>query len=82
MSRPWISIVRALSSSPGSEVQSQSDNLAVDGWHVSIDVDQQTGADDLPAPELSRQRAVAVMYGEEHPSQGTTPGWCIEHHSR
>ena len=48
----------------------------------AIDIHQQTGGNDIPTAELPCQRAVAVVYGEEHPSQGTTPGRCTEHHSR
>ena len=62
--------------------QSKPENPSKDGQHVRIDVNQQTGGNDLPTAELPSQRDVAVVYEEEHPCPGTTPGRCTEPHSR
>ena len=43
---------------------------------------QQIGGTISPQLKLPSQRAMAVVHGEEYPSQGTTPTWCCEHHSR
>ena len=62
--------------------KNKANNPSEDGQHVSTDIYQQTGGNDLPTAELPSQRDVAVVYGEEHPSQGTTPARCTEYHSR
>lgn len=40
-----------------------------DGQYVGIDVHQKARGDDLPTAEQSSQRAMAMVYGEEHPPQ-------------
>ena len=72
-------------SSLGSEVlcqgQQQPHHLTEDGQHVSTNIHQQAGENDIPTTELPSQRAVAVMHGEEYPLESPTPTGCTQHHS-
>ena len=61
--------------------QNKSDHPSQDGQCVSTDIHQQIWGNDFPTTELPSQRAVAVVHGEEYPSQSTTPTRCSEHHS-
>ena len=85
-SRTNYALPGATSCSPGSEMfceeQNKPDDPPQDGQHVSTDIHQQPRGDDLPTAELPSQRAMAVVYGEEHPPQSKAPRRCAEHHSR
>ena len=74
---------RAASSSPGSKLfcqeQNKSDCPYKDGQCVSTNIHQQTRGNNI---STTSQRTMAVVHGEEYTSQGTTPTWCSEHHSR
>ena len=76
----------ATSRSPGSKMfckeQNKPDDPSQNGQRVSTDIHQQARGDNLPTAELPSQRAMAVVYGEEHPPQSATPSRCAEHHSR